>query len=796
MEEDFKARLAAGTLLEPSPVDEPEDAVAAGGATGAGAAPAAAPAAQQQPAPDQPPRQQHHRSRWLSRQAASGASLPSSAAGSPGTQRRGGAANRLGPGAAVLPIGPRNIPLESQPEPQALLYDGSSGPAPSLMLAGINLQPQRAQQGQQGRVAPMPARRTGWGPRSPAQAGVGGPAAQAPVHGSGRRAEQSPGRPAPQPAAGAGPARAASAATAPAAAQPSTRSVASAVPAGAAGPADATEPPRRSVMHQYRLKRPEEVAAAAARRLRVRAAAAAPTRWPVAPPPAAPSMQQQQQPELPGAGQVEAADAPAVSAADQPPQVGRGAHAAAGAAGGAGNSDAQQPDAKRRRTCAAPPEGVTAAAAAEANAALESAVAAMRRQDAPRPQSPPQAGPALLQEPQHQMLAEFPAARAARRARVAAAEQQWQQQAAPAGPLAGRRAQLQAPPVQRRPLPAAGWSAPQDEAGDLAFQQGAALLSAWQDKAPSPSKLNPAGQLLPPGGAVAPAAAGMPPHGTAEGADVAPEGKGAAAMAVDSSPEDEEFHDAREHLEGSQQAQQAQQGAAAGAALPPGALHLRTQPDEVQWTNLHDLEPAESLPETQVVNENRAPLVVPGTEEPAELPVQQPEQPAEQPMEQPAEQQEQQVRAAAAAAPPETEPPAAGQGSADGEDMAPSPSPSAGAPAAAAAAAPAAEASREGSGSDSDTEQQGVRAVMELAARFRDAVVRGAKATAEGVELYVQWADGTSGRVPTSTLHELAHEDCLGCCVLGKLALFYESKTKTRKRGGSRGGGGGGADGE
>lgn len=71
-------------------------------------------------------------------------------------------------------------------------------------------------------------------------------------------------------------------------------------------------------------------------------------------------------------------------------------------------------------------------------------------------------------------------------------------------------------------------------------------------------------------------------------------------MAVDSSPEDEEFHDAREHLEGSQQAQQAQQGAAAGAALPPGALHLRTQPDEVQWTNLHDLEPAESLPETQV----------------------------------------------------------------------------------------------------------------------------------------------------------------------------------------------------
>lgn len=47
---------------------------------------------------------------------------------------------------------------------------------------------------------------------------------------------------------------------------------------------------------------------------------------------------------------------------------------------------------------------------------------------------------------------------------------------------------------------------------------------------------------------------------------------------------------------------------------------------------------------------------------------------------------------------------------------------------------------------------------------------------------------------PRCSLHELAHEDCLGCCVLGKLALFYESKTKTRKRGGGRGGGSGGGD--
>ncbi len=142
-----------------------------------------------------------------------------------------------------------------------------------------------------------------------------------------------------------------------------------------------------------------------------------------------------------------------------------------------------------------------------------------------------------------------------------------------------------------------------------------------------------------------------------------------------------------------------------------------------------------------------------------------------------------------------------------------SPAPSAGAPV---AAAPAAKPTPEGPGSDSDAEQAG-QAALELAERFRDAVVRGerlsravqlvaqppalhhgrhvpsqlgwfasgaltlavfssivwqeggcqhpqarrlswmppilpvgAKATADGVELFVQWADGTSGRVPTS----------------------------------------------
>lgn len=139
------------------------------------------------------------------------------------------------------------------------------------------------------------------------------------------------------------------------------------------------------------------------------------------------------------------------------------------------------------------------------------------------------------------------------------------------------------------------------------------MMAAWHNKAPSPGKLIPAGRLLPPRAAGEPAPAGplLGDAGTAAAAAAAAEASQAAAeMAADYSPEEEEFHDAREHLEGSQHTQQAQRGAAAaaaaaagagaGAALPPGALHLRTQPDEVQWTNLHELEPAESLPETQV----------------------------------------------------------------------------------------------------------------------------------------------------------------------------------------------------
>lgn len=132
-------------------------------------------------------------------------------------------------------------------------------------------------------------------------------------------------------------------------------------------------------------------------------------------------------------------------------------------------------------------------------------------------------------------------------------------------------------------------------------------MATWQNKAPSPSKLNPAGQLLPPGPTGGPSAE--------EGAAAAAgDGKGPAAMAADSSLEEEEFHDAREHLEGGQLAQQAQHGAAAAAmaaaamAPPPGALHLRTQPDEVQWTNLHDVEPEELLQVTQV---GAAPAVLP-----------------------------------------------------------------------------------------------------------------------------------------------------------------------------------------
>lgn len=92
---------------------------------------------------------------------------------------------------------------------------------------------------------------------------------------------------------------------------------------------------------------------------------------------------------------------------------------------------------------------------------------------------------------------------------------------------------------------------------------------------------------------------------------------------VEDTPAEDEFFDAREELaEGASQlqggepgdasAQQQQQQAPAAAAaaagggeaadgggLPAAVLDLRTQPDEIQWTNLHD-EPADSLPATQV----------------------------------------------------------------------------------------------------------------------------------------------------------------------------------------------------
>ncbi|KAL4447661.1 hypothetical protein ABPG75_004880 [Micractinium tetrahymenae] len=830
MVEDFNDRLAKGTLLEPSPVDEAEEEEAGG--DGAGGAAAAAAAAAQQSQQAQP--QQQHRQRWQPAPAPSGASLPSTAAGSMGGHRGGDGAVRLRAPAAALPVGPLNIPLDSQPEPQPLLYDGSKGPAPSLMLAGINLQ-QAQQQPQQpqvqpGRAAAHPARRSVWGPRAAPQPAAARPAAQAPVHGSGQRAEHLPARPRPQWAprprlgmaapAAAAPAAAAPAAAAPGAAQSSGRSAASGAPAGATAPAAAAEPPRRSMMHMFRKKRPEEIAAAAAQRL---GAGAAPTRWPMATPQAA-QPQQQQAPlpaAAPAAGAAAELVAPAVGAGvlaaplpQQSQQCGQAEvkPTAAAEPGGAGSGDAQQP-AKRRRRAVAPSAGasVLAAAAAEADAALESAVAGMRRQEAarPRPQArhglaPPQQQQQQKQKQQQQQQQkqqqqqqqppELAAAQAADNPSAGAAAVQ---PPPPAGPQEAGPALPQMPcPAQQRPLPAAGWSASPDDEGDLAFQQGLALMATWENKAPSPSKLNPAGQLLPPGAAVAPAA-GVPPAkaggaqaGAAAAAAAAGEGAEGeeAAMAVNSSPEDEAFHDAREHLESSQHTQQAQQAVAAAAAhaaaagpadeagVPPGALHLRTQPDEVQWTNLHDLEPAESLPDTQVINGNGAPVVVPATEdEPAERQL-------EQTVQQPAEQRHQQAPAAPPAA-AERAPAAAAQEAAGGAARQPSPgspSPSAG------AAAAAAVGSQEESGSDSDTEQ-GVQAVMELAARFRGAIIRGAKATAAGVELYVQWADGTSGRVPTSTLHELAHEDCLGCCVLGKLALFYESKTKSRKRGGSGG---------
>lgn len=199
-------------------------------------------------------------------------------------------------------------------------------------------------------------------------------------------------------------------------------------------------------------------------------------------------------------------------------------------------------------------------------------------------------------------------------------------------------------------------------------------------------------------------------------------------------------------------------GAAGPECLPPGALHLRTQPDDIQWTNqwtnLHDADmaPADSLPETQLVQQGSAQQVVPDTEEEAVDPLLQPQ-------EDPPQQQQQQ----------EADPAAAGAGEQAEE-------------ADAAAAEAAGVESEEEEGSDS--EEEAPDEDRQLAARFKHCKIRGAKSVADDVELYVQWESGERETVTAARLHSLAQDDCPGCWALGKLAHYYESKTRRAKKSG------------
>lgn len=121
------------------------------------------------------------------------------------------------------------------------------------------------------------------------------------------------------------------------------------------------------------------------------------------------------------------------------------------------------------------------------------------------------------------------------------------------------------------------------------------MAARWQNQAPSPSKLGAQGQLLPPEQAAAAAQAAA--QAAQQQEQAVPEGQAGAA--------DEEYYSADEGPAGSQgmpaparRSGRVAAAAAAAEAVPPAALALRTQPDDMQWTNANE-EPAASLPATQ-----------------------------------------------------------------------------------------------------------------------------------------------------------------------------------------------------
>lgn len=124
-----------------------------------------------------------------------------------------------------------------------------------------------------------------------------------------------------------------------------------------------------------------------------------------------------------------------------------------------------------------------------------------------------------------------------------------------------------------------------------------------------------------------------------------------------------------------------------------------------------------------------------------------------------------QAPAAAATAHPKPGSTAAGRVAGAGGAVPSSPAPSAGAPA---AAAPAAKPTPEGPGSDSDAEQAG-QAALELAERFRDAVVRGERLS-RAVQLAPQPPALHHGRHVPSQLGWLASGALTSCLLKQRLA--------------------------
>ncbi|KAI3429446.1 hypothetical protein D9Q98_005540 [Chlorella vulgaris] len=804
MIQDFNERLASGRLLEPSPSDAEADAEA-------DAPPAAATAAV-----DSAGRAVPSASAGVAAaaRAIAGRSVSSGGGGGGGSlQLLSAVAGRLLP-QARMPVAPRNIPLESQPESQPeQLYsshgNGSVMPA-SMLLAGLapqqRQQPTGTEAGRQAaaarRVAPLALqqqRAAAAGPPLPPIRSPQRPASYAqqaqPVHGSGLRAEQRAGlaffaQPAAQhAAAGAAsmpsrpgidlfwepaPARAAAPGALPSYGRGGEDAAAAA--AAAVGPAPRPPPGYRSVpmappgwspqhaQHAAAPVPPPGYQAAATRQFG-RATTAADSFFAAGSP--VPLLQQQPRPPQ-GYASPPAQRLPLV----------RPAVAAAAAALPAVSGQALVAAYRRKRgaeplpagSALGPPRPPPGWPNGQQAAGQQPVVATVVQQE-----QQPGVAVAVQQEQAH--------APAASAKQPAAKRRKTGPAAAAAGTLVAggahrTRAALQ---VERGPAPsdssgrcakrarqgpaseaaADGGSGGEKEpadAAELAFQQALPLVaSLWQNKAPSPCRLDRQPQL----------------EGQQQLVPPVPAEQAAQQAEEEATPGDDAFFDAEEELQQESSQPQEQPPQQQQQRPDPELLHqvLRTQPDDVQWTNRGDVEgekaevsdggSAESLPDTQLVlggsggAADDGVIVVPDTEEEQEAVA------AAAATQHAQQRQQKQVRRSGGAVPEQAGVEAARSG-ADGSGSGRGSEKEGG------------EGSDSEGGSDDDSVSD-----MSLAEHFKCGNIKGAKVTSgsKEVSLFVQLADGTKILVPTSRVLAMARKDCPGCQVLTKLTQFYESKS-------------------